>query len=115
MRKTRRIISIILLAMMLVSPTVSVKTAYAEPDDTTEEITEDSVEESTDDTIDSESDAVSESAASENDSDVKIVDRMDDFGKLTEFATDKKPDISAVGGIVMDVQSGAVLYEKKYK
>lgn len=39
-------------------------------------------------------------------------DKLDEFGKLTDFATDKKPSIAAVGGIVMDVQSGTVLYEK---
>lgn len=39
-------------------------------------------------------------------------DKIDEYGKLTEFAESKKPSISAVGGIVMDVRSGTVLYEK---
>lgn len=106
MKNIRRFLSVLLLSAMVVSQAASVKIAYAEPD--TEEAA-DTVDETGEDAVSS---AVSESATSESDSAVKIVDRIDDFGKLTDFATDKKPDISAVGGIVMDVQSGAVLYEK---
>ncbi len=127
MRKTRRLLSIILLLALLLSPAVGVKTAFAEPDTETVDDTaeEASSEEATEETSNDESGEASEEASEDEsddarpnaesekaDSEVKIVDRMDDFGKLTEFATDKKPDISAVGGIVMDVQSGAVLYEK---
>ncbi len=132
MRKTRRLLSIMLLMALLLSPTVGIKTAFAEPDtettedttaeetsagDTADETTEDTASETTEATTDNEGDntssqAESDDTAASSEGSVKIVDRMDDFGKLTEFATDKKPDISAVGGIVMDVQSGAVLYEK---
>lgn len=108
---------------MLISPVVGVKTAFAEPDtETTEETGTDNTEgteaETTEETgTEAADDAVADTASETADdtdsaSKKKSGDRMDDFGKLTGFATDKKPDISAVGGIVMDVQSGAVLYEK---
>ncbi|MBO6108248.1 MAG: D-alanyl-D-alanine carboxypeptidase [Eubacterium sp.] len=39
-------------------------------------------------------------------------DKLDEFGNLIEFAASDQPEIASVGGIVMDAQSGAVLYEK---
>ena len=39
-------------------------------------------------------------------------DIIDEYGDLTAFAATDPPSIASVGGIVMDVDSGAVLYEK---
>ena len=39
-------------------------------------------------------------------------DIIDTFGDLEEFAVTSTPSIASVSGIVMDVQSGAVLYQK---
>ncbi|MBO4395910.1 MAG: D-alanyl-D-alanine carboxypeptidase [Eubacterium sp.] len=42
----------------------------------------------------------------------KKKDILDEYGDLTAFAASDPPSIASVGGIVMDVDSGAVLYEK---
>ena len=122
-KNIRRIFSILILSAMLLSQVVCVRTVYAEPDNDAAQETSSEADTADEKDVTSEDasngsdekDATSDDATATGDKEgakAKKADKIDDFGKLTDFATDKKPDISAVGGIVMDVQSGAVLYEK---
>ncbi|MBR6230144.1 MAG: D-alanyl-D-alanine carboxypeptidase [Eubacterium sp.] len=79
--------------------------AYAEPESEGPETTQEAgdTEAAVDDTEDSETETTSTGG---------LVDKIDEFGDLTGFAATDPPSIASVGGIVMDVQSGAVLYEK---
>ena len=107
----RKRLTVIALVATLLLQATAMTTVQAVPDtDTTEQTEEAGTGEaqSTESTETEEADGdTSEQAESK-----KTGDKIDEFGNLTDFATDKKPSIAAVGGIVMDVQSGTVLYEK---
>ena len=90
----KRRMAVIALALTFLFQTTTVATVFAAPDT---EVTDDGAT------------ASGGGVATES---AETGDKIDEFGKLTDFATDKKPSIASVGGIVMDVQSGAVLYEK---
>ncbi len=60
-----------------------------------------------DDTQETTSDDVQAAPAQKDTGDI-----IDTFGDLEEFAVTETPRIASVSGIVMDVQSGAVLYQK---
>ncbi len=105
----------LMLILMLLLQGASVTTALAAPEvgDTASTSENDgATSENSDAATNSEGDGAGTSDVSVYQGDGEKKDKIDEFGKLTDFATDKKPSIAAVGGIVMDVQSGTVLYEK---
>ena len=109
----KKALTAILLVALLLVQSVTVPTVLAEPEtegntaQTQDETETTQTREEVGDTTGDSEDTEAAPAKSE-----EKKDKLDEFGKLTSFATDKKPSIAAVGGIVMDVQSGTVLYEK---
>ena len=102
----KKALTAIVLAALLLIQGVTVPVVLAVPEDEgdtmeTQEVTD------TEEASEDEGDADASPAEPE-----EKKDKLDEFGKLTDFATDKKPSIASVSGIVMDVQSGTVLYEK---